>query len=71
MSLQIPLFEEKKKDLPKFLVKKKKIRKLSKNEILKSVNLCVNSPLSESLLYRLEVYKIFKSVAIISFLVKV
>lgn len=52
MSLQISLFEKKKKDLPKFPVKKKK--RFSKNENLKSGNLCVNSPLSDSLFYRPE-----------------
>lgn len=54
MSLQIPLFEAKKKDLPKFPVKKK-IRRFSKNENLKSDNHSVNSPLPDSLLYRPDV----------------
>lgn len=66
---------------PPFSLKRKRFaqvprkinRWLSKKENLKSDNLCGNSPLSDSLLYRPEVwsYEIFKSVAIMSFSVKV
>lgn len=53
--------------------KEKKKGRHSKNENGRSDNLCHNSPLSDSLLYRPEEWscEIFKSVAIMSFLLKV